>query len=156
VSRALVVLDYHEYGKDGSHGISDVCRACVARAAELPADVVVFTGWSSTGGPSEAEQMRALWTRDDADVLIEPNARMTAENATNSLGVLLEHGGIDRATIVCSIRHRVRVPYFFGALFESRGIAVDYEFVRRPLPRPRIWLEELVALAVMRRQRPRG
>lgn len=154
MSRALVVLGYHEYAQDGRHGISDVCRACVRRAQSLPADVVVFTGWSSSGGPSEAEQMRELW--DPPGLLLEPHARNTAENAVNSLQLLLEHGGVDRATVVCSIRHRIRVPYFFGRLFERHGIAVDYDYVRRPLPRPRIWLEELVALLVMRHQRPRS
>ena len=154
MSRAVVVLGYHEYGPDGSHGISDVCRACVRRASQMDADVVVFTGWSSTGGPSEAEQMRALW--DPPNLLLDPDARNTAENASNALRLLLEHGGVDHATVVCSIRHRIRVPYFFGELFRRHGIAVDYEFVRRPLPTPRIWLEELVALALMRGQRPRG
>ena len=31
----IVVLGYHEFGDDGSHGISDICRAGVRRAEAL-------------------------------------------------------------------------------------------------------------------------
>jgi uncharacterized SAM-binding protein YcdF (DUF218 family) len=125
----------------------------VRRAEQLDADVVVFTGWSSTGGPSEAEQMRELWAGPPRELVLEPRARNTAENAVYSLRVLLERGDVESATVVCSVRHRVRVPYFFGRLFREHGIEAGYDFVRRPLPAPGRWLEELVGLALMRKHR---
>lgn len=151
-----MVLGYHEFAADGSHGISAVCRAVVRRAEQLVAErdpaVVVFTGWSSTGGPSEAEQMRELWQTPGPKLLVEQRARNTAENAAYSLLLLRGHG-IDRATIVCSIRHRIRVPYLFGALFREHRIEPGYEFVSRPLPPPRVWLLEAGGLVLMRRHR---
>ncbi len=76
----IVVLGYHEFAADGSHGISDICRAGVRRAEALAASVkpraVVFTGWSSTGGASEAEQMAAAWSgRTDVELIRESHAR---------------------------------------------------------------------------------
>jgi uncharacterized SAM-binding protein YcdF (DUF218 family) len=154
---ALVVLGYHEFGADGSHGISAICRAGVRSAERIAARddpcAVVFTGWSSTGGPPEAEQMRQLWRPAGPDLLVEPCARTTAENAAYSLRLLLDHGGIDRATIVCSIRHRIRVPFFFGDLFPANGLGVRYEFVWRPFPGAGIWLQEAGGLALMARHR---
>ena len=151
-SSALVVVGYRELGRDRSHGISAVCRACVARAEQLPADVVIFSGWSSTGGRSEADQMRDLWTVPGPALVIEPRARNTAENAVYSLALLRERG-IVKATVVCAVNHRIRVPFFFGDLFRSHGIDVAYEYVTRPLARPRVWLREAGAIALMWPQR---
>jgi len=39
----------------------------------------VFSGWSPSGGPSEAEQMRTLWRGPEVELVIEPTARVTAE-----------------------------------------------------------------------------
>ena len=70
---------------DGSYRIGRRALACVRIAARL-ADaraprVVVFTGWSPVSGPTEAEQMRAVWEgRDDVDLVVEPSATITAEN----------------------------------------------------------------------------
>jgi uncharacterized SAM-binding protein YcdF (DUF218 family) len=146
-SSALVVLGYHE-----GDGISAVCRACVRRAEELPGAVVIFTGWSSTGGTPEAEQMRALWREPERELVVEPQARNTAENAACSLPLLLERE-ISTATVVCALNHRIRVPFFFGRLYRSHGIDVSYEYVARPLARPRVWLREAGAIALMWSQR---
>jgi hypothetical protein len=63
--RVIVVLGYRQIGHDGSHGISAICRAAVRRAESLAAEAtpraVIFTGWSSNGGPTEADQMAAEW-----------------------------------------------------------------------------------------------
>src|SRR4051794_12053721 len=81
--RVIVVLGYHKIGDDGRHGISSICRAAVRRAealaAEAPPRAVIFTGWSSTGGPAEADQMAAEWQgRGDIAPLREPRAGNTA------------------------------------------------------------------------------
>jgi uncharacterized SAM-binding protein YcdF (DUF218 family) len=155
---AIVVLGYHEFGDDGSHGISEICRAGVRRAEELAARVapraVIFTGWSSTGGPSEADQMAAAWAgRDDVELIRETTAANTAENAVRSLEVLR---GLDEAPeviVVCSIRHFPRVHYFFGAPFREHGYAVRYTYVASPLPSARLWRHELWSITRMVRDR---
>jgi hypothetical protein len=86
----IVVLGYHEIGDDGHHGISAICRAAVRRAEALaekePPRAVIFTGWSSSGGPPEAEQMAQEWRgRRDIALIREPQAVNTAENAVRSL-----------------------------------------------------------------------
>lgn len=100
--------------------------------------------------------MRALWRVDGPALLVEPRARMTSENARYALRVLLDHGGIERAIVVASIRHRIRVPFFFKRLYDEHGIGVAYEFVWRPFPGPRIWLLEAGGLALMWRHRRGG
>jgi uncharacterized SAM-binding protein YcdF (DUF218 family) len=160
ISTALVVLGYHRFAADGSHGISAVCAAGVRRAERLAGELnpaaVVFTGWSSTGGPSEAEQMRRLWGLDGPDLLVEPCATNTAENAAYSLRLLLAHGGIDAVTVVCAIRHAVRVPFLFGRLFREHGLRVGYDFVWRPFPPLGVWLLEAGGLALMFEHRRRA
>ena len=63
---AIVVPGHRCLGPDGVHRISTSCLRLVARGRAVVgdgsrSDVVVFSGWSSTGGPSEAEQMRDAW-----------------------------------------------------------------------------------------------
>src|SRR4051794_17458926 len=105
--QVIVVLGYGEIGADGVHRITDVCRAGVKRAEALAAETkpraIVFTGWSSTGGPSEAEQMAALWSgRCDVDLLLEPLAANTAENAARSLRIVSTVAGARGVCVVCS------------------------------------------------------
>ena len=91
--RVIVVLGYRQNGDDGSHGISAICRAGVRRGESLAGETtpraVIFTGWSSNGGPTEADQMAAEWNgRRDVDLICEPRAANTAENAVRSLQLL--------------------------------------------------------------------
>ena len=125
----IVVLGYHEFGDDGSHGISEICRAGVRRAEALAADLhpraVIFTGWSSTGGASEAEQMAAAWAgREDVELIRETTASNTAENAVRSLAMLPGLEGSAEVIVVCSVRHFPRVRYLFSALFRRHGYRV--------------------------------
>jgi hypothetical protein len=151
---AVIVLGYHEFDSAGRHGISAICRAGVRRARRLAVEVspaaVVFTGWSSRGGPSEADQMIAIWDGPPTvAVLREPCAIDTSENATRSLAVLRSFGHFERAIVVCSIRHALRVPFFFHPLFAQDQISVRYAFVWRPFPGPRIWCDELGGITRM-------
>jgi uncharacterized SAM-binding protein YcdF (DUF218 family) len=92
------------------------------------ADVVVFSGWSSTGGPSEAEQMRDLWNGPDVELVVEPTARNTAENASRTLRLLRERR-IERAVVVCAPTHLARTRLLFGRLYRSAGIEVAFRAV---------------------------
>ena len=128
----IVVLGYHEFGEDGTHRISEICRAGVRRAELLAAEVkpraVIFTGWSSNGGPSEADQMAAAWMGPSGIELIrETTAANTAENAVRSLELLRALQSRPEVIVVCSIRH-----FPPGAL--PLRCAVSPAWLRRPLP----------------------
>jgi uncharacterized SAM-binding protein YcdF (DUF218 family) len=132
--RTAVVVLGHRTLADGVHRISTRCVRLVREAESLVnadgADVVVFSGWSSTGGPSEAEQMRDEWRGPPAELVVEPTARHTAENAARTLPLLLERG-VARAVVVCAPSHLPRVRLLFGRLYRSAG--VDVAFRTAPL-----------------------
>jgi uncharacterized SAM-binding protein YcdF (DUF218 family) len=159
--RVIVVLGYHEIGDDGSHGLSPVCRAAVRRA-ELLADrlhprAVIFTGWSSTGGPTEADQMAEAWQgRPDVPLIREPRAVNTAENAVRSLALVRSLEGTAVVDVVCSIRHFPRVRYLFSRLYRRDGISLRFRYVVRPLPTLPLVLHEIFSLTRMGRDRRRA
>jgi hypothetical protein len=97
------------------------------RAAQIvrrePARAVILTGYTSTGGLTEAEQMARAWSEPDTPVLLEEAGRNTAENASRSLPLVLALGGIRRVTVVTSAWH-LRAPYFF-APYRRRGLHVQ-------------------------------
>jgi uncharacterized SAM-binding protein YcdF (DUF218 family) len=136
--------------------LSERCLRVLDLAAGLTEDAapraVVFTGWSPRGGPSEGEQMLEAWPgRRDLELIVEPTARTTAENAARSLPLLLRRG-VDEATIVCARLHAVRVRYFFSGLYARFGVTAEVRAAgASPTPSALAW--ELGALAVMRRQR---
>src|SRR3954447_27000249 len=100
---AIVVPGHGSFDRKGRYRISDRCALLVAEAERLAprvrADTVVFSGWGPAGNASEAEQMSRLWQRADVDVVLEPQARNTAENAARTLPLLRDRR-IDRAVVV--------------------------------------------------------
>jgi hypothetical protein len=80
-----VVVPGNETRVDGVWRISGACVALVREAERLAGDgvsVVVFTGWSRGGEPSEAEQIRDAWRGPDVELVVEPRdlpARITPE-----------------------------------------------------------------------------
>jgi uncharacterized SAM-binding protein YcdF (DUF218 family) len=132
--RAIVVPGHRTLGSDGVHRISGRCIRLVREAEELVtaagADVVVFSGWSSSGGPSEAEQMRDEWRGPAAELVVEPTATNTAENAARTLPLLLERE-VGSAVVVCAPAHLPRARLIFGRLY--RGAGVDVAFRAAPL-----------------------
>ncbi|HVM16407.1 MAG TPA: YdcF family protein [Gaiellaceae bacterium] len=136
--------------------VSGRCRALLERAAELveerPARVVVFSGWATWDGPSEAEQMLEAWPgRRDVELLAETTASSTAENAARSLPLLLQRG-VAAATVVCAPLHAARVTYFFGGLYPQFGVRCEIR-VARALPTPQALAREVAAAVVAPRQR---
>ena len=113
----------------GEYRISARCLGLVREAEllaeSLPAGIVVFSGWSPAGGRSEAEQMRAAWQGADVELVIEPTAAVTAQNAARTLPLLLERG-VRRAVVVCAPLHLYRTRYFFSRLFEPNGVATEF------------------------------
>jgi uncharacterized SAM-binding protein YcdF (DUF218 family) len=151
---ALVLLGSSRRDRAGAYKISRGCRQVVAHAAQLaerlePA-VVVFSGWAPNGGASEAEQMRALWRGPQVELVLEPTASTTAENAARTLPPLLERE-IECATVVCTPLHVYRARWFFRRMYDSHGIRTSFE-APRILPTPSAFVWELGALTVRSRQ----
>ena len=138
--------------------LSPSCLACVAAAVRLAAEhhpaAAVFTGYGPGGGPTEAEQMRDAWRGPrDVELVLEPHARNTAENAARTLP-LLEERGIEHAIVVCSWIPQGRVRFFFSRLYRDAGIRMSIVTVRTRLsPRALAW--ELAALPLAWSQRRR-
>ena len=151
VETAIVVPGHGSIEPDGVHRISERSLGLVAEAerlvSSLEAGLVVFSGWSSTGGPSEAEQMKDAWRGPAVELLVEPTARTTAENASRTLPLLLAHS-VRSVVVVCSPLHVPRTWLFFSRLYRSRGIAVRIRAARvRPSLRAAAW--ELAALPLV-------
>jgi uncharacterized SAM-binding protein YcdF (DUF218 family) len=146
---ALIVL-----GHSRGERISPTCRRLVAEAERLAADlrpeVVVFSGWSRVGGVSEAEQMRDLWRGPAAELVVEPTAETTAQNAARTLPLVLGRG-IDRVVVVSAPLHRYRVRWFFQRVYEAHGIETSFHAAPIP-PTPFALAWELGALSVRSRQ----
>jgi uncharacterized SAM-binding protein YcdF (DUF218 family) len=151
---AIVVPGNGVLGLDGVHRISGRCRRVVAEAERLATDLeptaVVFSGWSPSGGPSEAEQMRDAWRGPDVELVVEPTARTTAENAARTLP-LLRGREIDEIVVVCAPLHLFRTRFFFRRLFEGFGIATRFH-VARVFPTPHALAWELAAVSVRKAQ----
>ncbi len=151
---AIVVPGNGAAGLTGRYRISARCLRLVREAElladSLPAATVVFSGWSPVRGPSEAEQMRAAWRGPDVELVVEPTATVTAQNAARTLPLLVERG-IRKAVVVCAPLHLFRTRYFFSRLFEPYGIETEFRVVRvMRTPSALAW--ELAALPVCRAQ----
>ena len=151
----IVIPGSGSHGSDG-YLIGTRAHACMREAARLAdrrrPQVVVFSGWSPAGGVSEAEQMLEAWPgRRDVELVAEGTARITAENMTRTLPLLLARE-IREVTIVCGALHQVRVRYFFGGVYPQYGIRCRYHITRQ-LPTPRAIAWEVGAIPLARRQR---
>jgi uncharacterized SAM-binding protein YcdF (DUF218 family) len=69
--------------------------------------------------------MRDAWRGPSAELLVEPTARNTAENAARTLPLLLEHA-VGHATVVCAPSHLPRTRLLFGRLYRSAGVEVVF------------------------------
>src|SRR5262245_58913653 len=126
--RTAIVVPGHAKGRR----ISSLCLALVREAERIaaaePVAAVVFSGWAPRGGESEAEQMRRAWREPEVELVLEPTAAVTVENAVRTLPLLLERG-IERALVVCAPLHRHRVRFFFSRVYGSQGIATEFRTV---------------------------
>jgi hypothetical protein len=125
-----VVLGHREPGLSAEHRISHESLGRVHRAEWVarrePTLAAILTGYTSTGGLSEAEQMLAAWRVADVPALLEVAGRNTAENASRSLPIVLALGGVSRVTVATSAWH-LRAPYHFAA-WRRYGLELDFAF----------------------------
>jgi uncharacterized SAM-binding protein YcdF (DUF218 family) len=151
---AIVVPGNGAFEPDGKYRITARCRRLVAEAERLAERLapraVVFTGWAPDGSVSEAEQMRAAWRGPELELVVEPTATITAENAARTLPLLRERG-IERALVVCAPFHLYRARYFFRRLYAAHGIEARFRTAPvTPTLHAIGW--ELVALTARSRQ----
>lgn len=127
-NHVCVVLGHRDPGFSHEHRISRESLGRVQRAEWVaqrkPTRAVVLTGYTSTGGLSEAEQMRAAWRLPGVPALIEVAGRNTAGNAACSLPIVLALGGVREVTVVTSAWH-IRAPYMF-APWRRHGLRVRF------------------------------
>ncbi|MBN1528019.1 MAG: 6-phosphogluconolactonase [Thermoleophilaceae bacterium] len=152
--RALIVLGHREPSVSPEHVISEESRARLRLAAsECRADpprAVILTGYSRTGGVSEAEQMKADWSVPGVPALLEDAGRNTSENASRSLPIVRAIGDIRRVTVVTSTWH-LRAPFFFRP-FPRFGLETSFRFSPRGRW-PRMLWHELTQAPAMHRER---
>lgn len=145
---AIVVPGHGWLDLDGVHRISRRCLRLVREAELLAsstgAEVVVFSGWSPRGGVSEAEQMRDAWAGLAVELVVEPTARSTAENAARTLPLVLDRG-VRRVFVVCAPPHLFRTRLLFSGVYRGRGVDVAFRVASQtPTLRSIAW--ELAAL----------
>ena len=152
-----VVLGHREPSVSVEHRISRESLGRLHRAEWVarrrPTLAVVLTGYTSTGGLSEAEQMRAAWRVADVPPVLEVAGRDTAENATRSLPLVLALGDARLVTVVTSAWH-LRAPYHFS-VWRRHGLGVGYAFDWRGDWR-RMLAHELRGMRTMRAERRRA
>ena len=153
--RVLVVLGHREPAISPEHRISFESRARLRHALRLaerrPVRAVVLTGYTSTGGLSEAEQMKGSWDEWVAPALLEVAGRNTAENASRTLPIVLALGEARQVVVVSSAWH-LRVPWFF-APYRRYGLRVSFRVSAGHGHWPRMLAEELRNARSARAQR---
>jgi glucosamine-6-phosphate deaminase len=153
--RALIVLGHRDDDGGSEHLVSEASFARLHHGAGIAhrsaVRLAVLTGWTRTGGLSEAEQMLTAWNEPGTPAILEVAGRNTAENASCSLPLLLAAGAIRRVTVVTSAWH-LRAPYFF-APYRRFGLEVDSDPARHHGPWPPMLAHELRELPAMARER---
>ena len=123
MTRVVIVLGYSDGGVGELH---PVCAARLERAAEIAAaeDVVVLSGWARVPGThSEAELMRAAWRGAARELVVDPDARTTAENMANALNDVLRVGARE-VVVVTSAWHEARAKAALRWLLRHTGVRV--------------------------------
>ena len=119
-------------------------REAERTAVAVGAQVVVFSG------ASEADPMRDSWRGPDVELVVEESATTTAENAANTLPLLLERN-VHEAIVICAPAHFIRARWIFRRIYGAHGVAVRFRLARiAPTPGAIAW--ELGASIVARRQ----
>jgi uncharacterized SAM-binding protein YcdF (DUF218 family) len=143
--RLLVVLGYSDGRQQELHPI---CAARLEFAASLAqeGDAVLLSGWSRQPGRlPEAELMRRAWPGPDSEVLSDPDARHTAQNAANAAEHARELGARE-VVVVTSSWHRARARVLFRRLLPGVRVTV----VGAPTPgSPRNYLREVAVFPLV-------
>src|SRR3954464_13944254 len=132
--RLVAVLGYSGRPRDRIHA---VCLARVRHAEGIEGDAVLLSG--------EAELMRGDWR--GGDVLLDPDARNTRENA-RAVAAAARRLEADEVVVVTSAWHAYRARTLVRAAL--RDPSVEVRSSSPPGPRPaRLLARELVCLAAL-------
>jgi uncharacterized SAM-binding protein YcdF (DUF218 family) len=119
----VVVLGYSDGSTEGLHPICAERLAHAARITEAT-DVVVLSGWARGGRRrSEAELMRAAWRGIAGEVVVDPDARTTVENARNARDDVIRSGATE-VVVVTSSWHAPRARGAVRWLLRGTGVTV--------------------------------
>ncbi len=151
--RAIVVLGYSSTASSGK--LHRICAARIERAGQLslPSDLVVLSGWArKRNAPSEAALMYAIWKGRAAEIVVDENARSTAQNAVNAV-TEIDRAGATHVVVVTSEWHAARAAATFGRLLDRRNVSLEvvpagrrsrprtlYELALRPLVPAQLYL----------------
>lgn len=122
-SRLVVVLGYSDRGDTHLHPI---CASRLAHAATVAeeSDVVVLSGWARTPRVRpEALLMAAAWDGVCRELVVDPDARHTLDNAENALDDLARTDG-HTVVVVTSRWHAPRARVIFAMVFRGTGARV--------------------------------
>jgi uncharacterized SAM-binding protein YcdF (DUF218 family) len=144
--RTAIVIPGHHTQRRSVALVREAERVAGERSVEL----VVFTGWARDGGVTEAEQMCSEWQGPEVELLVEPTASVTAENAARTLPLLVERG-VRRAIVVCAPLHLYRARFFFTRLYGAYGVTTEFRVAQMPASVGAV-LWEVAAATVCRRQ----
>lgn len=139
--RVIVVLGYSDQGEGVLHPI---CVERLDHAADVASehDVVVLSGWARVPGTrSEAELMAEEWTQPVRELVVDPDARTTVGNATNSVDDVVRTNATE-VLVVTSRWHAPRAAAAFRWRLRGCGAAVVTSSPRGA-GRFRDWLREL-------------
>jgi hypothetical protein len=119
VTRVVAVLGYSRGGKGRLHPI---CAERLEHGQRVAtgADAVILSGLP------EAELMRASWSGPELRLVVDTDARHTAENARN-IAEDAQALGADELVVVTSSWHRRRVALLMRAALRGTGIRLTVE-----------------------------
>jgi uncharacterized SAM-binding protein YcdF (DUF218 family) len=122
--RVIAVLGYS--GGEAGDELHPICldRLACAAAISTAEDVVVLSGWArSPGHESEAELMARAWNGAAREVVVDPVARTTVDNASNALNDVFRVGARE-IVVVTSSWHAPRARAAFRWFLRFTGIRV--------------------------------
>lgn len=131
------------YSRRRDKDLHRICAARLAHAQGLAADAraVVLSGMP------EAELMQAAWTGSDVELICDPEARSTAQNAAN-VAAAAKALDADELVVVTSSWHRLRARLLLSWALRGTGIGISVVGTGGRNP-PLLVAREVVCLALL-------
>jgi glucosamine-6-phosphate deaminase len=118
-------------------------RVAAGIGRSSPVRACVITGFNTTGGLSEAEQMAEEWSVVDVPAVLEVAGRDTIDNAVRSLPLIQALGNVRRVTVVTSAWHLRARRAFRSYRHAGFSVRMAYDWSEGP------WLRMLARELVL-------